>query len=122
MYVFSEFGELRWLRRDGRCGGGGDFGDTPDAIGLRTLVALDHVKLNCVSLFEGLVAVELDCAEVDEDVRTTFTCKESVSLRVVEPTYLTCVLSHVRSPFAEPDKLPVINRMQIPILGEQNFP
>ena len=63
-------------------------------VGLGTLLALDDVELHIVALFQGFVAVQLDCRVMDEHIRAIFTSDESVALGVVEPLDFTFVLSH----------------------------
>jgi hypothetical protein len=56
-----------------------------NVVGLWSLLALDYVVLDAVSLFEGLIAVCEDCAVMNEDVRTTFSAEKAVSLCIIEP-------------------------------------
>jgi hypothetical protein len=65
-----------------------------DRIGLRTLLALDDVKLYVIALFQSFVPIQLDCRVVDEYVWPVFTPDESVAFGVVEPLDLSFVLSH----------------------------
>ena len=63
-------------------------------IGLRTFAALDDVELYFIAFFEGFVAVELNGAIVDEDVRSIVTTEKAIALRVVEPLHSAFVLCH----------------------------
>src|SRR5579859_5966263 len=77
---------------DPRSGGGLT---TKHLVGLRTLLPLDDVKFDLVSLLQTLVPIQLDRAVVHEDIRTIVPSDEAVSLRVVEPLHLAFVLGHV---------------------------
>src|SRR5262245_38377876 len=59
----------------------GDFGC------LRSLLTLNDLELYSIALSKRLEAGSLDCAEVDEDIRTTHTRDEAVAFRVVEPRH-----------------------------------
>ena len=61
---------------------------------LRSFWALCHLKLNFLALFEGLEAVALDSAIVNEDVRRTWLLDETIALRIVKPLDLTGYSRH----------------------------
>jgi hypothetical protein len=69
-----------------------DFFETRDLIGLGTLCPLDDVELDLIALFEALVALALDGAVVNEDVRPALAAEEAIALCVVEPLYGALVL------------------------------
>ena len=74
-----------------------DFFKTRDLIGLRTLCPLDDVELDLIALFEALIALALDRAVMNEDVRPAVAAEEAVTLCVVEPLYgafVLCQWSH----------------------------
>src|SRR5688572_20670504 len=54
---------------------------------LGSLLSLNDLEFDAIALGQRLEAFGLDRAEVDEDVRTSFTGDESVTLRVVEPLH-----------------------------------
>ena len=60
-------------------------GDEANLLRLRTLLALRDFELHALSVFKQLVAVHLDCGEVDEDVRPPVNRDESIALLAVEP-------------------------------------
>ena len=59
--------------------------DRHDLGGLQALVALGDLELDGLTLVQGLVAVDLDLREVDEQVFTFFALDEAVPLLVAEP-------------------------------------
>ena len=61
---------------------------------LRSLWSLCNLKLDFLSLFEGLEAVALDGAVVNEDVRRTWLHNEPIALRIVKPLGLTGYSRH----------------------------
>jgi hypothetical protein len=61
------------------------FAAAEDLIGLRALVALNHVVLYLFAFLEALVAVTLDGSEVYENIGPTFAAQEPVAFGVVEP-------------------------------------
>src|SRR5918999_1556314 len=65
-------------------------------LGLRALRPLRDLELDLLALFEGLEAVALDGAVVDEDVGRAGLLDEAVALRVVEPLDLTGNSRHDR--------------------------
>src|SRR6478672_4743896 len=67
-----------------------------DHVRLRTLLPLRDLELDALPLLEGAVAVHLDRAVVDENVRATVDSDEAVALLAVEP--LDGALSHRASP------------------------
>src|SRR6266481_1149516 len=69
-----------------------NFFETRDLIGLGTLAALDDVEFNLITLFEALVALALDGAVVNEDVRPAVAAEEAIALCVVKPLYGAFVL------------------------------
>lgn len=64
----------------------------PDHVRLRPLLALRDLELDPLTLLKGAVAVHLDRAVVDENIRTTVDRDEAVPLLRVEP--LDGALSH----------------------------
>jgi hypothetical protein len=64
-------------------------------VSLRALLPLNDIELDLVSLFETLVAIELNGAVVHEDVRPIVPANETIALRVVEPLHFSFVLGHV---------------------------
>ena len=79
----------------------GDFLDTKDLICLRSLGALDDVKLDLISLFQTLVTIPLDGGVVDEDIGSAISAKKTVSLCIVEPLYDAFVLCQDPAPYNE---------------------
>jgi hypothetical protein len=74
-------------------------------LGRRALLALDEIELHALTLGEGLEALALDRAVVDEAVfLTVFEGDEAKSLGVVEPFHCTCGahLLLLQSPMPEP--------------------
>jgi hypothetical protein len=67
-------------------------GDDADDVGLRPLLTLGDLELDALILLEAAVAVGLDRAVVDEDVRSVVDLDEAVALFAVEP--LHDALSH----------------------------
>src|SRR5882757_6291015 len=57
----------------------------PDHVRLRPLLTLRDLELDSLAFFEGAVAVHLDRAVVDENIRTTVDRDEAVPLLRVEP-------------------------------------
>ena len=55
-------------------------GDQANLLRLRALLALRDLELDALSVFKQLVAVHLDRGEVDEHVRASIDCDESVAL------------------------------------------
>src|SRR6266540_3612448 len=84
---------LRSRRPAGGVAGGRS--DRTDHVGLWSLLALRDLKLDSLPLFKRAVAVHLDRAVVDEDVRTVLDRDEAVPLLRVEP--LDGALSHPNS-------------------------
>src|SRR5581483_6284254 len=62
--------------------------------GLWTFRALRHFKLDFLALFEGLEAISLNGAVVNEDVRGARLFNEAIALRVVKPLDLTGYSRH----------------------------
>jgi hypothetical protein len=52
---------------------------------LRAFRALNHIKIHCLSFFQGLESVSLDGTEMDKDIRTILLRDETEALLVVEP-------------------------------------
>ena len=74
-----------------------NFFKTKDLIGLGTLAPLDDVEFHLVTLFEALVAIALDGAVVNEDVRPAVSAEEAVTFCVIEPfdgAFVLCQWSH----------------------------
>jgi hypothetical protein len=69
-----------------------------DLVSLWALLPLDDVEFYFVAFFEAFVAVDLDGAVVDENVRTIFAPDKAITLRIVEPLDFACVLSHEPCP------------------------
>jgi hypothetical protein len=69
-----------------------NFFETRDLIGLGAFAPLDDVEFNLIALFEALIALALDGAVVDEDVRPAVAAEEAVALCVVEPLYGALIL------------------------------
>src|SRR6187431_3240534 len=74
----------------------GALSERADVLGLFALTSGGHVELDALTLGEALVAVTLDCGEVDEHVVATLTSDEAVALLAVEP--LHGALCHVLLP------------------------
>ena len=64
-------------------------------VSLGTLLALNNVELDLISLFQRLVSVLLNRGVVNEYIRAVVASDEPISLGVVEPLDLPFVLSHV---------------------------
>jgi len=69
-----------------------DFFEARDLIGLGALCPLDDVELDLITLFEALIALALDRAVMNEDVRPAVAAEEAIALCVVEPLYGAFVL------------------------------
>lgn len=69
-----------------------------DLISLRTFLTLNDVELYFVALFEALVTVELNCAVVDENVRSIIASYKAVAFCVIEPLDFAFVLRHEPCP------------------------
>src|SRR5436309_10542362 len=72
--------------------GGSDRGEDlnlADVRCLKTLWAAGHLELDPVTFGQGLEALGLDGAVVDEDVLAAFLRDEPVTLRIVEPLHLS---------------------------------
>ncbi len=65
-----------------------------DLIGLWAFRPFYDVELDLISLLEGLIAVQLDGAVMDEDVGSLIPAEESVTFCVIEPLDGAFVLSH----------------------------
>jgi hypothetical protein len=65
----------------GICSGFGYFG------GLRTLLTLNDFELDLVAFLERAKSIALDCTEVHEDIRSTFSSDKAEALRVTEPLH-----------------------------------
>jgi hypothetical protein len=83
-------GDSAWLS----CVVGSCLFETEDRIRLRAFLALDDVELHVVALFQSLIAIQLNCGIVNEDIRPVVAANESVPLGVVKPLDLTFELSH----------------------------
>ena len=84
-------GDSAWLS----CGvSSGLIFETHDRICLGALLALDNVELYIIALFQGLVAIQLDCGIVNEYIWPIVAADESVALGVVKPLDLPFALSH----------------------------
>src|SRR4051812_32791067 len=66
--------------------------DGAHCVGLRALLTLGHLELDPLTLLEGLVAIHLDSAVVNEHVTTAVHGDEAVALLGVEP--FDCALCH----------------------------
>ena len=74
-----------------------DFLEARDLVRLRALRPLNDVELDLIALFEALIALALDRAVMNEDVRPAVAAEEAVTLCVVEPLYgafVLCQWSH----------------------------
>ncbi len=72
-------------------------GAIPEAdhrIRLRAFLAFYYVKFDFIAFFERFVPIQLDRRVMDEYIRPVITSDESIALGVIEPLYLTFVLSH----------------------------
>jgi len=78
---------------------GSGFPEPKNCVGLGPFLALDDVEFDVIALFQGFVAVQLNCRVVDEDIGTVIASDESVALGVVKPLDLAFVLSHRLLPF-----------------------
>ena len=67
---------------------------TDDRVRLGTFLALDDVELHIIALFQGLVAIQLNCGIMNEDIWPIIAADESIALGVVKPLDLPFVLSH----------------------------
>jgi len=56
--------------------------------------ALRHFKFDFLALFEGLEAVALNGAVVNEDIRRTWLLNEAIALRIIKPLDLTGYSRH----------------------------
>jgi hypothetical protein len=68
--------------------------ETDDRICLGAFLALDDIELHIIALFQGLIAIQLDCGIVNENIWPIVAADESVALGVVKPLDLPFVLSH----------------------------
>jgi hypothetical protein len=73
---------------------GGCVSLTDNCIRLRAFLPLDDVELHVIALFQSLVAIQLDCRVVNENIWPVVASDESVALGVVEPLYFAFELSH----------------------------
>lgn len=67
---------------------------TGDLVGLWPLLALNDVKFDFVAFLQTFVTIDLNCAVVNEDIRSVISSYKAVTLRIVEPLHLTLILSH----------------------------
>src|ERR1700678_3049124 len=72
--------------------------DSNNLVCLWAFTALDDVELDLVPLFQALIAVDLNGAVVDENVRSVFAPEKPVPLRIVEPFDRAPILRQCRSP------------------------
>jgi hypothetical protein len=72
----------------------GDFAVPHNLVSLRAFLALDHVKLDLISFFQALVALNLDRRIMHEDIRTIVPADETETLCVVEPLHFAFELCH----------------------------
>src|SRR4051794_11039053 len=79
----------------------GALSERTDVLGFFALASGGDVEFDALTLGEALVAVTLDCGEVDEHVVATLTSDEAVALLAVEP--LHGALCHVLLPLRAPD-------------------
>ena len=73
---------------------GGCVSLTDNCIRLRTFLSLDDVELYIIALFQGFIAIQLDCRVVNENIWPVVASDESVALGVVEPLHFAFELSH----------------------------
>ena len=60
-------------------------GDEMNVLGLRPLLPLHDIELDFLSLLKSFVAFHLDCAVVEEDIRSAFGSDKAIALFAVEP-------------------------------------
>lgn len=72
----------------------GNFSRARNLIGLRPLLALDDIELDLVAFFQTLIAVKLNCAVMDENIRSIIAANKSITFCVVEPLHFSFVCSH----------------------------
>ena len=72
-------------------------------VGLWTLLPLDNVEFDLVTLLQTFVPINLDGAVVDENVGSVVSSYESVAFGVVKPLDFTFVLRHEPCPSLEHD-------------------
>jgi hypothetical protein len=68
-------------------------------VGLRTLLAVDDIEFNLVSLFQRFVSIYLNGGVMYENIRSVFATDEAEAFGVVEPLNRAFVLSHRISSF-----------------------
>ena len=68
------------------------FLDAEYLICLGTFCALDDIELYFITLFEAFVTIPLDRGVVNEDIGSSVTAKEAISLCVIEPLHGAFVL------------------------------
>jgi len=77
------------------------FNETPldfaDVLGFQTLLALGHVKLDAVSLVQGLIAISLNRGEVYEYILAPVLGNETKTLLVLKPFHSS--LCHAATTF-----------------------
>lgn len=74
-------------------------------VGLRTLLTFNDVEFDFVAFFQTFVPIDLDGAVVHKDVRTLIASDKSITLCVVKPLDLACVLSHEPCPSLKADSV-----------------
>src|SRR5439155_24821875 len=65
-----------------------------DCIRLRAFLPLDDVEFHIIALFQSLVAIQLDCRVVNENIWPVVASDESVAISVFEPLHFAFELSH----------------------------
>ena len=70
--------------------------DLHDVCSLGAFLTLDYFKLDLVTLCERLESIGVDCAVVNEHIRTAFAGNESKAFSVVEPLYSSVDSFHAR--------------------------
>ena len=72
----------------------GRFFRAGDLIGLRPLLSLDDIEFDLVTFFQTFIAVKLDCAVMNENIRSIIAADKSIAFCVVEPLHFSFVCSH----------------------------
>jgi hypothetical protein len=71
-----------------------------NVLSLRAFLSLDDFELYVVTFLKALVAIGLDRAVVNEDIRAVITAYETEALCVVKPFHFTFNSRHVLTPLA----------------------
>ena len=65
-----------------------------DGVSLGTLLTIDDVKFDFVTLFQGFVSIDLNRRVMHEHIRSVFTTDETEAFCVIEPFDRAFELSH----------------------------